>query len=51
MTLVKRFLPSILTYFLSLFNIPVLVAKSLEKLQKGFLVGGIRDEFKYHLVD
>ena len=35
---------------MSLFPIPVSVAKCIEKLQCNFLWGEIGDEFKYHLV-
>jgi hypothetical protein len=38
------------TYLLSLFPIHASVANRIEKLQQGFLWGGIGEEFKYHLV-
>jgi hypothetical protein len=49
-TLIKSTLFNLPTYFLSLFPIPACVANRIEKLQRDFLWGGIRDEFKYYLV-
>jgi hypothetical protein len=49
-TLIKSTLSNLLTYFLSLFSIPIRVANHFEKLQRDFLWGGIDEEFKYHLV-
>ncbi len=43
-------LTSITTYFMSLFPIPVAVAKRIERLQRGFLWQGSGEEFKFHLV-
>jgi hypothetical protein len=44
-------LSSIPTYYLSLFPIPVSVAKRLELLQWEFLLSGMGDEAKFHLVN
>ena len=49
-TLIKSTLSNLPTYFMSLFPIPALVVKRMEKLQCAFLWGGISEEFKYHLV-
>ena len=37
-------------YFMYLFPLLVGVANCIEKLQHDFLLGGLGDEFKYHLV-
>jgi hypothetical protein len=50
LTLLKSTLSSLPTYFLSLFTIPISVVRRIEKLQKDFLWGGMRDEVKHHLV-
>jgi hypothetical protein len=49
-TLIKSTLANLPTYYLSLFPLPVSVAKHIEKLQCKFSWGGIGEEFKYHLV-
>ena len=51
MTLIKSMLSNIPTYYLSLFQIPVRVAKRVEKIQRDFLWGGVGDDFKFHLVN
>jgi hypothetical protein len=50
-TLIKSTLSNMPTYMLSLFPIPIAVAKRLEKIQRDFLWGGMNDDFKYHLVE
>ena len=34
-----------------LYHVPTFVAKWIEKLQRDFLWGGLRDDFKYNLVN
>jgi hypothetical protein len=50
-TLIHSTLSSIPTYYLSLFPIPLSVAKKLEWLQREFLWNGMGDETKFHLVN
>jgi len=50
LTLIKSTLSNLPTYYLSLFPIPLGVTNRIEKLQRDFLWGGIKEEFKFHLV-
>jgi len=50
LTLIKSVLSSMPTYFLSLFPLPVSVAHKLEAIQRNFLWGSFRSDFKFHLV-
>jgi hypothetical protein len=49
-TLIKSILSNLPMYFMSLFPLPLSVAKRIEKLQHDFLWDGLDKEFKYHLV-
>ena len=50
-TLIKSMLASMPLYQLSLFRMPKIVARRLEKLQRDFLWGGGNMERKAHLVN
>uniref|UniRef100_A0A2N9IL45 Reverse transcriptase zinc-binding domain-containing protein n=1 Tax=Fagus sylvatica TaxID=28930 RepID=A0A2N9IL45_FAGSY len=50
LTLLKSTLSSLPTHYLSLFTIPVSVAKSLEKFQRNFLWDGSGEDSKHSLV-
>jgi hypothetical protein len=49
-TLIKRTLSNLPTYFMSLFTLPTSVANHIEMLQSDLLWDRIGEEFKYHLV-
>ena len=49
LTMIRSTFSNLPTYYLSLFQIPVGVAKRMENY-KDFLWGGFGDEFKFHLV-
>jgi len=48
---VKSTLANLPTYYLSLFPIPSSVANCIEKVQRGFLWGGVGDKSKFHLAN
>ena len=50
LTLLKSTLSSMPTYFMSLFPIPVKVARRIEFLQRNFLWDGLGESYKHHLV-
>ncbi len=50
LTLLKSTLSSMPTYFMSLFPIPIKVARRIELLQRNFLWDGLGDSHNYHLV-
>jgi hypothetical protein len=49
LTLLKSTLSSMPTYFMSLFPIPITVARRIELLQRNFLWDGVGDSHSYHL--
>ena len=49
--MIKRTLSNIPMYYLSLFEIPMRIAKRIKKIQGDFLWGGVGDEIKFHLVN
>ena len=51
LTLLKSTLSNLPTYLLSLFPAPMSAAKRIEKVQRGFIWGGMGDEQKLHLVN
>ena len=51
LTLIKSTLSSLPTYYLSLFPLPVSIARRIEKIQRDFLWSGVGDEHKFHLVN
>lgn len=50
LTLIKAILSSLPVYYLSLFKMPVGVAKEINKIQSTFLWGGLDLKRKVHLV-
>ena len=50
-TLMKSTLSSLPTYFLSLFPMPVSVARCIDKFQRDFLWGDMGEGKKFHLVN
>jgi hypothetical protein len=50
LTLIKSKLSNLPTYYMSLFPVPMSVAKRIEKIKREFLWGGMGDDKKLHLV-
>jgi hypothetical protein len=50
LTLIKSTLFNLLTYFMSLFRVPTVVAKRIETIQRNFVWGSSEEEVKFHLV-
>lgn len=48
--LLNSTLPSLPSYYMSLFTLPTSMANRIEKLQQNFLWGGMGEDFKFHLV-
>jgi hypothetical protein len=49
-TLIKRTLSNLPTYFMSLIPLPMSVANCIGNLQRDFLWSVLGEEFKYHLI-
>ena len=51
LTLIKRMLSSLPTYFMLLFKMPICIGNRSETLQRDFLWGNMKVAGKLHLVD